>query len=289
MSGSEHINKHSVTHSDSSEVLPEDVRREYLLAMDIQPWYDPSLKLDVTPIQTPVLKDSSANVLPQESAEIDIVEADVIKTASTEKTETVQLNTVKSEINVDSNVADITSLHEVVQQCHMCELHATRKLAIAGEGNSSADLMVVTSSPVTESSGDGVLFSSMHKEFLQLVLQAIDIDLSTVYLTSLVKCQPPEQRQPFTSEVICCDEHLTNQIKIIKPKVIMVLGEQASQQLLVSQKSLTDLRLRHHQHLSVPVYASYHPEEIIGSIENKRKVWQDLLQIKKQLHKSVAT
>ena len=296
MPGTEHINNNSVTHSGSSEVLPEDVRREYLQAMGIQPWYDPAIKLESAPIEPNTLDVSAtssilqddvvSSVSPSSNSEQKIEDhAAVDKVAS----EAVVQTQPVSPASLDSNISDISQLHEVVQSCHLCELHATRKQAIGGEGNASADLMIVISSPVVDASGEDVLFSSAHKAFLQLVLQAIDISLPSVYLTSLVKCQPPEQRQPYTSEVICCDEHLTNQIKVIKPEVIMVLGEQASQQLLVSQKSLTDLRLRHHQHLGVPVYASYHPEEIIDSVETKRKVWQDLLQIKKQLNKRVET
>ena len=116
------------------------------------------------------------------------------------------------------------------------------------------------------------------------MLQAIGYSMSSTYITSLVKCRPPEQRLPQTSEMICCDDHLSAQIKLVQPDVIMVLGELACQQLLVSQKSLTDLRLRHHKHLGVPVYASYHPAELFNTPENKRKVWADLLQISKQLH-----
>jgi len=277
-----------------SEVLSEDVRREYLAAMGVQTWYDPTLKLEAVAADV-----SISNQLPASISHPSLADAASI-TPIAESTNTPSQN--QSQIIIEKQPLDslernapqtpdsssVDSLNKSIEECQLCELHATRNHAICGEGSTSADLMIVTIAPVKEESQD-VLFSNTHKEFMQLVLRAIDIDFSSVYLTSLVKCQPAEQRAPFTSEMICCDDHLSNQIKLIQPKVIMVLGESASQQLLVSQKSLTDLRLRRHHHLGVPVYASYHPEEIIGSVQTKRKVWQDLLQIKNQLKKLVET
>jgi len=292
MTSSTHINGNSVIPSDISEVLPEDVRREYLTAMGVQTWYDPTLKFEDVAVDANI-----SNQLSPSMSDSSLVDA-VSLTSIAEITNTPSQNQPQKIIEkqpIDSlqknppqvlDSSSVDSLNKSIEECQLCELHATRDHTICGEGSTNADLMIVTIAPVKEKSLD-VLFSNMHKEFMQLVLRAIDIDISSVYLTSLVKCQPPEQRAPFTSEMICCDDHLSSQIKLIQPKVIMVLGESASQQLLVSQKSLTDLRLRRHHHLGVPVYASYHPEEIIGSVQIKRKVWQDLLQIKNQLKKLV--
>lgn len=297
MSGTSHIEKNSAALADDSRVLPEDVRREYLAAMGVQVWYDPVIEF--LEIKAHVEITTQAVVLPEsqptEKFIKPIVESPVAVAtevaSALDKPEHIakqKTQTVLAQQNTPS-IADSTSislLNTAIDQCQMCELHTTRRHAISGEGNVAADLMIVISAPVKEeSSEEDVLFCQSHKVFLQRMLCAIDIDLASVYLTSLVKCRPPEQRMPFTSEMICCDDHLSSQIKLIQPKIIMVLGERASQQLLVSQKTLTDLRLRHHQHLGVPVYASYHPAEIINSTETKRKVWQDLLQIKNQLNK----
>ena len=267
-----------------SEALPEDVRREYLTAMGVQTWYDPTLELENIAADVNISNKQSSVSAPS------IAEATSTSSQSQPQKVIVKQSLDSLQINAPQTLdsSSMDSLNKSIEDCQLCELHATRDHAICGEGSINADLMIVTIAPVKEESQD-VLFSNLHKEFMQLVLRAIDIDFSSVYLTSLVKCQPPEQRSPFTSEMVCCDDYLASQIKLIQPKVIMVLGESASQQLLVSQKSLTDLRLRRHHHLGVPVYASYHPEEIIGSVQAKRKVWQDLLQIKNQLKKLVET
>ena len=284
MTSSTHINENTVMSSAISEALPEDVRREYLTAMGVQTWYDPTLEFENIAVDV--------NISNKQSSVSDPSIAEAINTTSQSQPQKVIVKQSLDSLQINApqtlDSSSMDSLNKSIEDCQLCELHATRDHAICGEGSINADLMIVTIAPVKEESQD-VLFSNMHKNFMQLVLQAIDIDFSSVYLTSLVKCQPPEQRAPFTSEMICCDDHLASQIKLIQPKVIMVLGESASQQLLVSQKSLTDLRLRRHHHLGVPVYASYHPEEIIGSVQAKRKVWQDLLQIKNQLKKLVET
>jgi len=291
MSGTTHTQKKTVTLTNNLGVLPEDVRREYLMAMGIQTWYDPQLVLPdkTTEIESPPI---ASPAIHSESHTNEIIE-----TPASEKNASLPNKSFDDSIpqvdvqspliqKPDSSVATLSALQNSIEQCQLCELHATRHHAISGEGNVAADLMIVVSAPVKEeNTNEDALFVNSHKAFLQQLLKAIDIDLPSVYLTSLVKCQPPEQRNPYTSEVICCDEHLSSQIKLIQPKAIMVLGEDASQQLLVSQKSLTDLRLRHHQHLGVSVYASYHPRDVINSAETKRKVWQDLLQIKNQLNK----
>lgn len=181
----------------------------------------------------------------------------------------------------ENRQAALAQLNTRIEQCQLCELHASRDHAVCGEGNADARLLIISDAPLSDQAQDA-LFDAAEKRLLQAMMQAIGLDLSQVYLTSLVKCMPP-QRAPYTSEMICCDDHLSAQIKLIQPAAIMLLGEQASRQLLVSQKTLTDLRQRHHQHLGVPVYASYHPRDLLGSAQNKRKVWQDLLQIKHQL------
>ena len=243
-----------------SAVLPENVRQQYLGAMGIQTWYDPTL--DVSPAENIQAERKSSIVLDEQIKETELIQPAQLEQACRE-----------------SSVNSLGVLSDVIGRCQLCELHTARKQAIGGEGNAEAELMVITDAPV-----DGALFTAENQTMLQRMLQAINIDLSDVYITTLVKCQPPEQRAPFTSEMICCDEYLSAQIKLIQPKIILVLGERASQQLLVSQKSLADLRLRQYQHMGVPVYASCHPHELFGCAETKRKVWQDMLQIKKCLN-----
>lgn len=279
-------NRHaSLTPCESTGRLAESLRQQYLQAMGIQTWYDPSIELTDTEVTAAELTDKNIQADIQSpvaiTAETTVqnISAESITAQNIERVETKREDLNNSLISANPFLALTTA----IQQCELCELHTTRKHAICGEGDSTADLLIITDAPVSDDSENEVLYLAEDKLMLRTILKAINIKLESVYLTSLVKCQPPEQRAPYTSEMICCDDHLSAQIKILQPKVIIVLGEKASQQLLVSQKTLTDLRLRHHQHLGVPIYASYHPRDLFNSPDNKRNVWQDLLQLKKHL------
>jgi len=178
----------------------------------------------------------------------------------------------------------LVDLNREIAACQRCELHSMRKQAVYGEGNEIAECLILIDSPVMDNQNEPALFSVEHKNMLQAMLKAVGLLPSDVFISSLVKCCAMPQRPSHSSEVKCCENHLAKQINLIKPNVILVLGETACQQLLVSQKALPDLRLRHHQHLGVPVVASYHPSELLKSPSTKRKVWTDLLQIRKHLN-----
>ena len=262
----------SAATGEVSHALSESARCQYLKAMGIQTWFDPSLK--VSPTEVVLKQDKKVSVTePHNPAQI---KSEPVASINPE-----EIHLEKTKISSTGNLQALTAQ---IEQCQLCELHTTRKQAICGEGSDAAKLFIIIDAPVSDVIGDNALFNAADKQMLQAMLQTIGVNLSAVYITSLVKCRPPEQRAPQTSEMICCDDYLTAQIKLIQPRAIMVSGEQASQQLLLSQKSLTDLRLRHHQHLGVPVYASYHPRELFNSSETKRKVWADLLQISKHFN-----
>lgn len=266
-------------------MLPETVRKQYLDAMGIQVWYDPEYKpqqaiaepLEAAAIASQSIEAQATSVVSQ-SADVTIQS----KAETNTQVDAQAPVTPAHKIEQQTDSVSITQLQQNINECTLCELHASRQTALPGEGFAQASLMVISLAPFSEE-GEDVLLLQAEREMLQAMLVAIGQSLDKVYLTSLVKCRPPEKRLPYTSEMICCDDHLSAQINLIQPSAILLLGEQVSQQLLVSQKSLMDLRCRRHQHLGVPVFASCHPVDIINSTENKRKVWQDLLQIKKQL------
>lgn len=280
---SESLNRSPTPVAQADAVLPETLRAQYLSAMGIQTWYDPSnmaaqsdsteAQIETALTDTPADHSQNANVAEQTEV-----------ATSVEPVQSAAVDPLAVTVDSLETPADLSALNAQMQQCQLCELHATRKQVVCGEGADTAKLMIISDAPVNDAA-ENALYEAADKQMLLAMLQAIGLDLSSVYLTSLVKCRPPEQRAPHTSEMICCDDHLSQQIKLIQPAAIMILGEQASRQLLLSQKSLMDLRLRHHQHLDVPVFASYHPGDLYHSAETKRKVWQDLLQIKHQLSK----
>jgi len=280
----ESLQNNSIKHFKENE-LPEDLRCQYLNVMGIQTWFDPEIKGVM-----PELVEKSVS-----EAETDLAQNQDISEPAQLKSVQLKSEKLKPEIpkietadnqqavyseQVQANSVDnLADLNLKISQCELCELHTSRKQVVTGEGNENAKLFIITDAPVDDAEVENALLNINDKTMLQAMLQTINCSLPTVFISSLVKCRPPEQRSPQTSEMICCDDHLSAQIKLVKPNVILVMGELASQQLLVSQKSLTDLRLRQHKHLGIPVYASYHPAEMFNSSETKRKVWADLLQI----------
>jgi len=260
---------------ENKSLLSEDLRQQYLKCMGIQSWFD--LSLDVAEL-------SAKNVLDDDGLVGDESQASDLSKNIPENIAAAKANVLRSEVTEEPAIHETLDLLSTkIAKCELCELHINRQQAISGEGSAEAKIFIIIDAPVLDVAGEHALLSTTNKQMIQAMLQAIGSTLASVFITSLVKCRPPENRAPQTSEMICCDDHLSAQINLVKPGVILVLGERASQQLLVSQKSLTDLRLRHHRHQGIPVYASYHPGELFGSSEAKRKVWADLLQIKQHI------
>lgn len=270
----ESIENNSTDHFKSN-ALPEDLRCQYLNVMGIQTWFDPELKA----VKPELVEGHVQTVETDQSPNHDISEPAQL----TSENPKVEMNDISQVVNSQQSeihsVDNLTELNLKISQCELCELHTSRKQVVTGEGSEDAKLFIITDAPVDDAAVENALLDINDKTMLQAMLQTINCSLPTVFISSLVKCKPPERRSPQTSEMICCDDYLSAQIKLVKPSVILVMGELASQQLLVSQKSLTDLRLRQHKHLGIPVYASYHPAEMFNSSETKRKVWADLLQI----------
>jgi len=272
----EHNLTNNSINSGKKNMLSQSLRCQYLQVMGIQTWFDETLELPKIENEQVIEKDNI--IVPPEIKEL-------VEQKINLKNDENNQPTYSEESSEQNNLINNTlSLNEKIEQCELCELHTMRKYAVSGEGSETAKLFAIIDSPVNDAVGEHALLNINDKKMLATMLQTIGFELSSIYISSLVKCRPAKKRAPHTSEIICCDDHLAAQVKLIQPDVIIVLGEYASQQLLVSQKSLTDLRLRRHQYLGVPVFASYHPRELFGSLETKRKVWADLLQISKHIN-----
>ncbi len=196
-------------------------------------------------------------------------------------------------INTDSDrdvaFTSYSQLEKTIQQCVKCSLHETRKQATknqikAGRGNPSADLMFVTLLPNANSGEANTLFGKM--------LAAISINIDDVYTSSLLKCSAPENYSVSEKEVQACGYYLTQQIKFIQPKILVVLGEKAARCLLQQNLSMDEFRAMNdtesnkvkNKVASIPLFISYSPEELLQQPESKRKAWSDLQQLQKILN-----
>lgn len=164
----------------------------------------------------------------------------------------------------------------VVRTCPKCPLCTTRTLAVPGEGNPEADLMVVGEGPGESEDLSGRPFVGRAGELLDKMLLAIDTPRETVYIANIVKCRPPRNRVPLPDEREACIPYLHRQIALVRPRVILALGGTAAESLLGVKKALGELRLKVHEWNGIPLVVTYHPAALLRNPNWKRPAWDDV-------------
>jgi uracil-DNA glycosylase family 4 len=157
-------------------------------------------------------------------------------------------------------------------------LHATRKQAVFGVGNQQADWLIIGEAPGAEEDRQGEPFVGRAGQLLNAMLKAIGLKREQVYIANILKCRPPNNRDPRPEEAACCSPYLQRQIELIQPRLILALGRIAAQRLLQTNTSLARLRGKVHtlESTQSPVIVTYHPAYLLRSPAEKRKAWQDL-------------
>ncbi len=188
-------------------------------------------------------------------------------------------------IPVNYATLDWSDLKATVATCQQCALAKARKQAIIGQGNHHASLMIIGDAPADDEDRQGLPFAEKTAQLLTNMLNAIDIQRQDVYLTNLVKCRPPNNRPPYKKELKHCNGFIEQQIKLIQPYLILVVGRVAAQQLLKSTSSLTQLRNKIHtlEPSNTPLITTYHPAYLLRQTGAKAKAWKDLQQVQEQL------
>lgn len=165
-------------------------------------------------------------------------------------------------------------------ECSRCELSGARKRIVFGEGHSRADLMLVGGAPGEDDDREGDPFTGEAGQLLtDIMVKGFEMRRADCYLTTLVKCRPPEDRDPHQSEIRTCRPFLLRQISSIRPKVICVLGQTAAQGLLGLNAPLLKLRHRFHDLSGIPVMPTFHPAYLLEYPEKRREVWEDIKMI----------
>lgn len=169
-------------------------------------------------------------------------------------------------------------LAHVVSRCARCELHATRKQTVFGVGNLRAEWMIIGEAPGADEDLQGEPFVGRAGQLLNSMLQAIGFPREQVYIANVLKCRPPENRDPKLDEVAACSDYLSRQIDMVNPRIILCVGLIAAQALLHTESSLKEMRGRVHAlgEKKRPVVVTYHPAYLLRSPSEKRNAWQDL-------------
>lgn len=176
-------------------------------------------------------------------------------------------------------------LREAVAACTGCPLHATRTQTVFGVGDTQAQLMLIGEAPGAEEDRQGEPFVGRAGQLLNEMLRAIGLERGQVYIANILKCRPPNNRDPQPTEVACCEPYLGRQVQLIQPRLILALGRVAAHNLLKTQVSLARLRGQRHTYgeAGTPVLVTYHPAYLLRSPQEKRKAWQDLLTARRML------
>lgn len=168
-------------------------------------------------------------------------------------------------------------LQAEIANCTKCALCTTRTQTVFGSGNKQADWMLVGEAPGQHEDERGLPFVGNAGLLLTEMLRAIGLTREEVFITNILKCRPPNNRDPRPDEAESCNDYLQRQQKLIKPKIILAIGRIAAQTLLKTDEPLARLRGKVHTFNNTPVVVVYHPAYLLRSLSEKRKAWQDLI------------
>jgi uracil-DNA glycosylase len=160
--------------------------------------------------------------------------------------------------------------------CRRCRLAGSRTRVAFGRGSASGRLVVVGEAPGGEEDRQGLPFVGPAGKLLDLMLLAVGFHREDVYICNVVKCRPPDNRDPRPDEVAECAPYLHGQLEAIAPAVVLAVGKFAAQMLASSDASMGRLRGRVHEYRGVPVVATYHPAYLLRTPAATRKTWEDL-------------
>ncbi|MBI2836010.1 MAG: uracil-DNA glycosylase [Acidobacteria bacterium] len=171
----------------------------------------------------------------------------------------------------------LVSVREDLGDCTRCKLHRLgRRQIVFGVGNPKAELMFVGEAPGQDEDVQGIPFVGRAGQLLTKIIEAIQLRRGDVYIANVIKCRPPQNRNPEPDEVASCQPFLFAQIDAIRPKVIVALGTFAARALLETDDPISRLRGRVYDYRGAKLIATFHPAFLLRSPERKRDVWEDM-------------
>jgi DNA polymerase len=183
--------------------------------------------------------------------------------------------------DIEARRRALAELEEQVRACTLCPLHEGRTNGVPGMGVLDPLVMIIGEGPGAEEDRKGLPFVGRAGQYLDKWLQAIGLSRERdVYITNIVKCRPPGNRDPQTTEIDSCTPYLRRQIDIIRPKSILAVGRFAGSWLSGQTDSLARMRGRTFDFRGVPVVVTYHPSGVLRNPEYRRPVWDDLRRLR---------
>jgi len=204
---------------------------------------------------------------------------------------TVRVNKPDEESSVSEAAAELERIAAEVNQCRKCSLGSTRTNAVPGEGNAGARIVFVGEAPGADEDAQGRPFVGRAGQLLNRIIAAMGLERGEVYICNIIKCRPPENRDPRPDEIVHCLPYLQRQIEAINPEIVVALGAHAARTLLDTNQSIGQLRGHFHEYYTgigkpvIRLMATYHPAYLLRSYshENRQRVWEDMKKVLAEL------
>ena len=182
----------------------------------------------------------------------------------------------------------LAAIRADIGDCTRCKLHTLgRTQVVFGVGNPNADLMFVGEAPGADEDEQGIPFIGRAGQLLTKIIEAIALTREDVYIANIIKCRPPQNRNPEPDEVATCEPFLFQQIDAIKPKIIVALGKYAAQTLLRTDTPISRLRGQQFDYRGFTLIPTFHPAYLLRNPSSKREVWEDMKLVKQLLNSEV--
>ncbi len=174
----------------------------------------------------------------------------------------------------------IDALNSQICNCMKCPLGKTRTKFVFGVGNPQAKVMVIGEAPGADEDAQGEPFVGRAGQLLNKILEAIQFKREEVFICNILKCRPPNNRDPLPEEVDQCEPYLWKQIELLHPVAILCVGRIAGQTLLKTTRGLGELRGTVHSYQGIPMMVTYHPAALLRNPNWKRPTWEDVQQFR---------
>ena len=172
-----------------------------------------------------------------------------------------------------------------IKNCEKCKLCKTRKNIVFGSGNKNADIMFIGEGPGADEDEKGEPFVGKAGKLMDKAFEGVGIDRKNVYIANIVKCRPPQNRVPEKDEATACIGYLRNQVMLIKPKIIVLLGSTALKNILGEEYSITKVRGNFIQKKDIIYMPTFHPAALLRDETKKIEFWQDLEKVVEEANK----
>jgi len=192
---------------------------------------------------------------------------------------------VKNKIDIinSNNEDQLKIISQEMVGCQLCQLAKTRQNIVFGDGNPKAQIVFVGEAPGADEDQQGLPFVGKAGQLLTKIIEAMGIKRKDVYICNILKCRPPENRNPLPDEISFCEPFLKKQLQAISPKVICALGTFAARTLLKTDVTISLLRGRFHAYNGIKLMPTYHPAYLLRNPSAKKQVWEDVQLLMKEI------